>query len=94
MLLCFTALRRVDDALYRAFAGEPGIENTIILDLRMFRSNMSRMQEKEDRRAAKDTIAYEALKRTLKLIGPKGVLLCQWCLEAQNTDVPEFTSST
>ncbi len=48
-----------------------------MLDIRLFRSDKIRMQQKEKERAADDEQAYTAIGEVLALLRPEVVLVCQ-----------------
>ncbi|KAJ0414576.1 hypothetical protein BJY00DRAFT_294776 [Aspergillus carlsbadensis] len=78
MFASSTALKAVDVSLRHAFAGQRDIHNTIILDIRAFRSDAIRQKERNvDRRAADDERAYTAFKDILNRLKPDVILVCQ-----------------
>ncbi|OAP54729.1 hypothetical protein AYL99_11177 [Fonsecaea erecta] len=83
MLECSTALKYVNDSLRLAFDGRRDLDNTVVLDIRPYRSDRIRMQQKEEDRIADDEPAYEATEEILTLLRPDLVLICQ----CQTSDV-------
>jgi len=51
--------------------------NTCIVDIRPFRSNERRMSETPEMRERQDDLAYEVARRTLNMLEPDVLLLCQ-----------------
>lgn len=71
------ALRCVNDTLQFASGGQRNIENTIILDIRSFRSDHIRTNQNSDDRNREDELAYDAFEKVMNLIRPSVLVACQ-----------------
>ncbi|KAF2747722.1 hypothetical protein M011DRAFT_458162 [Sporormia fimetaria CBS 119925] len=67
----------LDETLELAFAGQRNVENTIILDRRLFRSNIIRASEDLETRKRNDQTAYRGFEAVLAKLRPKVVVVCQ-----------------
>jgi hypothetical protein len=77
MLESSPALKAVDESLRHAFAGMRDIRNTIILDIRAFRSNRIRQTQPSIERLADDERAYSTFKQIISRLKPDVILVCQ-----------------
>ena len=89
-----TALQYVDASLDLAFSGQRCVGNTIILDIRPYRSNRIRKQQEEDQCHRKDEEAYKGFCEIVSLLSPKVFIVCQCepCGEQQDLTF-NFSSS-
>ncbi|KAI4167672.1 MAG: hypothetical protein LQ343_007026 [Gyalolechia ehrenbergii] len=89
-----TALQFVDASLRLAFKGQRCVENTIILDIRPYRSNRVRMQQEEHENQREDEEAYKGFRGIFSLLSPKVFIVCQCqpCGEQQDFTL-NFSSS-
>jgi hypothetical protein len=71
------ALQRVDETLALASAGQRGVNNTIILDRRPFRSAEIQDREDEDARKRNNQKDYQGFEAILAKLRPKVIVLCQ-----------------
>jgi hypothetical protein len=76
------ALELVDGTMALAFAGQRGVDNTIILDRRPFRSAEIQKNEGREEWKRNNQRAYQGFEATLAKLRPKVILLCQ----CQDTD--------
>lgn len=94
-----TALQRVDESLRLAFKGQRCVENTIILDVRPYRSDRIRKRQKveqgEDGCLLEDDRAYRGFGDLISKLSPKAFIICQCqpCGEQQDLTL-NFSSST
>lgn len=65
--MAFTSLQHLYDAIFLAFNGRRRVENTIVLDIRPFRSNKIRMPQDEEECIKDDAHAYVAFEEVLAL---------------------------
>lgn len=72
-----TALKDPNGSLLLAFYGQCSVENTIVLDIRPFRSKRIRMRQEEEERNKDDAQAYVGVKEVLALLHPEVLLACQ-----------------
>ncbi|KAL4937321.1 hypothetical protein BDV06DRAFT_227045 [Aspergillus oleicola] len=73
-----SALKAVDLSLRHAFAGQRDIRNTIVLDIRAFRSDLIRRRAMgASERFAADELAYTAFEEILCHLKPDVILACQ-----------------
>ncbi|KAL1964097.1 hypothetical protein VTN77DRAFT_7515 [Rasamsonia byssochlamydoides] len=78
MLASSVALQFMDVSLHHASRGRRNIHNTIVLDIRPFRSARIRSQQtSEEERSRDDEIAYKAFEGMLRLLNPDVILVCQ-----------------
>ncbi|KAF2181275.1 hypothetical protein K469DRAFT_261621 [Zopfia rhizophila CBS 207.26] len=77
MIASSKALQLVDETLKLAFAGQRGVDNTIILDRRPFRSAEIQNNENKEERKQNNQIAYRGFEATLAKLRPKVILICQ-----------------
>ncbi|KAL3460009.1 hypothetical protein BJX64DRAFT_290659 [Aspergillus heterothallicus] len=77
MVKASRALRTVDETLCHASTGHRDIENTIILDIRAFRSDLIRKEQSTVRRLEDDEKAYGAFDKILHRLQPECILVCQ-----------------
>lgn len=90
MLAASPTLRAVDETLKFASGGERTIENTIILDVRAFRSNSIRISQSPEDRLRDDELAYKNFKQIMNVLRPRVVIVCQ-CITNEAAD--EFVRS-
>ena len=89
-----TALQCLDESLRLAFRGQRCVENTMILDIRPFRSKKIRGQNQDGERSREDGKAYEGFREIVSLLPYKVLIVCQCdpCGEWQDL-MNDFTSS-
>jgi hypothetical protein len=68
--------------------------NTCIIDVRPFRSNERRMSDTPEVRERQDTLAYEVTERTLNMLEPDILLLCQSGTSSASNDFAQSVSSS
>ncbi|PKX96269.1 uncharacterized protein P174DRAFT_75363 [Aspergillus novofumigatus IBT 16806] len=78
MLNASTALRAVDSSLCHTFDGQRSIQNTIILDIRAFRSDSIRRTQHGSDKLRADELAYTAFEQILCDLKPDVILVCQY----------------
>lgn len=79
------ALELLDETLALAFAGQRGVDNTIIIDRRPFRSAEIQDREDEGTRKRNNQKAYRGFEAVLAKLRPKVIVLCQ-CEETVPSD--------
>lgn len=94
MLAASPTLLAMDETLKLASSGERNIENTIILDVRAFRSNSIRISQSLEDRLRDDALAYKSFKQIMSVLRPRVVIVCQ-CIanEAADEFVRNLSSS-
>ncbi len=70
-------VKLLDQSLRFAFRGQRNVKNTIVLDVRPFRSKRICISEDREKRKANNAEAYEAIKEALARLRPKVVVVCQ-----------------
>ncbi|KAK8096340.1 uncharacterized protein PG998_014208 [Apiospora kogelbergensis] len=70
------ALELLDQTLRFTFQGQRHIDNTIVIDVRPFRSNKIRQSEGEETRGINDQAAYQTVQKVLCLLHPKVMVIC------------------
>lgn len=85
----------INETLQFASFGERDIENTIILDVRAFRSDFIRTSQDLEDRTRGDELAYSNFEKIMSCLRPHVVVVCQ-CVtdEANNKFVKGLCSST
>jgi hypothetical protein len=77
MMAFSKALKLVDETLALAFEGQRGVNNTIIIDRRPFRSAEIQNDEDEETRKRNNQKAYQGFEAVLAKLRPKVIVLCQ-----------------
>lgn len=77
MLNASMALKAVDSSIRHAFNGHRSIQNTIILDIRAFRSDSIRRTQGASDKLEADELAYTAFEQILCNLKPDVILVCQ-----------------
>lgn len=77
MLNASVALKAVDSSLQHASLGKRNIHNTIVLDVRLLRSDGIRKKQLEPERLRDDELAYSTFGQILSLLRPEVILVCQ-----------------
>ena len=67
----------LDQSLRFASRGHRDVKNTIVLDVRPFRSKRICRSEDQEERKANDAEAYEAIEEALARLRPKVIVVCQ-----------------
>ncbi|KAJ6125024.1 hypothetical protein N7471_012341 [Penicillium samsonianum] len=94
MLAASETLLCVNETLQFASGGQRNIENTIILDIRAFRSDSIRTSQISNDRTRDDELAYGNFERIMSLLRPRVVVACQCATtEANNQFVQGLCSS-
>jgi hypothetical protein len=76
-------MRYVDSALKLVFHGKRDFRNTVILDMKPFRSDKIRRQESTEEQQVNDRSACIALQDSLNILRPKVIMVCH-CEESEN----------
>lgn len=94
MLAASETLLCVDETLQFASGSQRNIENTIILDVRAFRSDFIRTSQSLKDQNRDDELAYDYFERIMSVLRPRVVVVCQ-CVtdEANNKFVQGLCSS-
>ncbi|KAJ6114827.1 hypothetical protein N7486_000605 [Penicillium sp. IBT 16267x] len=94
MLAASPTLLYVNETLQFASSGQRNIENTIILDVRAFRSNSIRTSQSLDDQIRDDELAYNKFEQIMSILHPRVVVVCQCATnKANNTFVRDICSS-
>ncbi|KAJ5665520.1 uncharacterized protein N7477_007968 [Penicillium maclennaniae] len=94
MLAASPTLLYVNETLQLASGGQRDMENTIILNIRAFRSNSFRSSQSLDDRICDDELAYNKFEQIMSILRPRVAVVCQCATnKANNTFVRDICSS-